>query len=166
MFEGVCEFLKRLKEDKPCFLSMSGPTETGKTFLLSETVRFVVSNYSYFGFDKLNPRKKLFFLPFEKAVSKILTEKETYFSTLGACRLLVMDDFLSEDFSFKNAYNSVNLEIAYKILNRRRDGFIMFDTNKSIDEINALDTRIASRMIRNDSIHIDIPANTTKFLSR
>lgn len=166
MFDGMCEFLQRLKENKPCFLSMSGPTETGKTFLLSESVRFILSNSNYFGFDSLTQRKKLIFLPFEKIVSKILSEKESYFSTIETCKLLVIEDFLSEDFSLKNVYNSANLEIAYKVLNRRKNKFIMFDTNKSIDEINTLDTRIASRMIRNDSIHIDIPANTKKFLSR
>lgn len=161
MFNKAKEFIIRVSRSEYCFFTLSGPTETGKTFLLNEMYRFFKLER-----ESLNLKfgSEIIREPFEKLVSGILEDGERYFRRIEKCAILIADDLLH--FNKQNAYSEVVVDLTYRILNRRSGKPTIMDTNKSIDDVQSIDERISSRLFRDGSIFIDIPKTTKKFLDR
>ncbi len=161
MLSKAKEFIIKISKKEYCFLTFSGPTETGKTCLLNDIRRFCQKESDSiklkFGFEIVRE-------PFEKIVSGILDDGEGYFKRIEKAAILIADDLLH--FNKTNNYSELVTDITYRILNRRAGKPTIMDTNKSIDDIELIDTRISSRLFRDGSIFVDIPKNTKKFLDR
>jgi DNA replication protein DnaC len=144
------------------WLTLSGPTEVGKTHLAKKTYQLIRDNEF-----ELNHR---FNYPYVKYICwsemiENLFKGNLKKDTLQYCGLLVIEDFLSYR-TWNTQWQEGSLDSTYEILNLRLKKPTLIDTNKSHSEIMSLDPRIGSRLLREGSKFYEFPKDTKNFLSR
>ena len=166
MLDQAKEYLIRLSNKDYTFFTLSGKTEIGKTFLSGEIRRFIKENSKYFQFDFLKEGDTfIWYKTLNEFVSDCLDSGKNL-QLIKKCGILFIEEFLSDDYSVINNWNSIVISKAFEILNLRTGKPIVLDTNKSIKDIEKIDVRIHSRLFRNNGVVLDIPNNTTPYLSR
>lgn len=153
-----------LADKKKHMLTFSGPPEVGKTHLLKEVNRLYSTYESNFPHRKWNYPECLYIIWSE--LSSHIFENPMYVDRIRYSGLVIIEDFLSENFKKENGYNSIVLDFAYRVINVRVGKPTLIDTNKSIEEIEMLDRRTSSRLFRESGDFFEIPKNTTPYLSR
>lgn len=153
------------------WLTFSGPTEVGKTHILKQLKSFFLKHQIHP--DKLSH--------YDEVTDNYLIYRSWYYlmedftkgridmRQIRRCGILMIEDFLSNPvhaYANPNTYVTIEISRAYEILNERQGKPTIIDTNKSINEIQNIDPRIASRLLREDSVFVDIPNKTQGYLSR
>lgn len=166
MLSNAKEFINSLRYIKYYPLTYSGPTEIGKTHLLKKTVKLIKKLHLYFPHKPLS-YPTVIYENWYTMMPKLLGEKGSdYLDDLTKCGVLVISEFLCENFSKENAYLILAIDKAHQVLDSREGKPTLIDTNKLLDEIQVLDVRIASRLKRNNGIFLNINPKTPKFSSR
>jgi hypothetical protein len=80
--------------------------------------------------------------------------------------VLIIEEFLCDNLQSANARDVILLDHAHQLLDSRIGKPTLLDTNKTIQELEALDIRIASRLNRGGSKFVSINKNTPKYSSR
>ena len=159
------ESIARLFDKDYRWLVFSGPTEVGKTHLI-KGIRSFVQRYN----ESINLKEKFnypFYMYFtwpeliEKLMSKEITVD--HLRNIGG---LFIEEFLANNYSVPNAFTIIEINKAQEVLNARMGKYTVIDTNKSINEIQKIDPRIASRLLRDNAVLVDIPSGTEGFLTR
>lgn len=159
LFKRVSEFVITAPN---AMLTISGPTEVGKTHLLKKAFEFFTT------FKPSNLKRNfgyplVIYSTWENIVKDCFSDHD-YIDRLEKCGALIIEDFLSENSN--NNYTIAAYEIAYKLINKRVGKFTLIDTNKSESDIEAIDVRILSRLNRSGGKIISINKNTKPFLER
>lgn len=162
MLSNAKEFINSLRYIKYYPLTYSGPTEIGKTHLLKKTVKLIKKLHLHFPHKPLGYPSVIYTTWY-----KIMRNKEPdYLDDLEKCGVLVISEFLCENFTFENNYTTFAIDKAHMIIDSRESKPLLIDTNKLLSEIENLDVRIASRLKRNNGIFLNINPKTPKFSSR
>lgn len=165
----------KLPNSKKSILTISGPTERGKTHL-AKKVKELFSR-----FDSYFPKRRQNY-PETNLVTWGKFTKETmdvanYFDTVEHSGLVVIDDFLSEFYDSDtgsvipkhkwNGWHTIVITKAFDILTARVGKPTFITTNISNEDIETLiDDRIHSRLFREGGIFINIPKKVQKYLTR
>jgi len=164
MFKSAHEYLQKLNEKQFTTFTLTGPTEVGKTFLNKDIKRFVLKYPHLFKFPIREQQDEyLIYSTLSELVQKLM-DSPKYLFVIKRCGILFVEEFLS--FRAMNAWSEVIIEKAFEILNSRSEKATVIDTNKSIKDLKEIDIRIHSRLLRNDGMLLDIPNDTTPYLSR
>ena len=162
MLSNVRAFCLDLKKGKYRWLTMSGPTEVGKTHLLKQVFAFLKD--AQFDLPNKFNYPYIRYYAWSDMINQLFDKKLTL-DTLKYTGLLIIEDLLSYR-SFDNARGNPALDITYELLNSRLRKPTLIDTNKSHSEIMKLDARIGSRLLREGSVFYEIQPNTMNYLSR
>lgn len=169
MKDSAIEYLILLNKKDYRFLTFTGPTEVGKTLLLNDIKRFIATHSHFFTFDYASKdiygkcNTFIIYRTLKEHVQTTLADTKEL-ANIKKCGIL----FIEELFNWNklNNFNEMCIEIGFDILNSRAHKAVIIDTNKEIDELEAIDTRICSRLFRDNSLVIDIPKTTTRFSKR
>lgn len=164
MFHEANKFINDILDKKYRILTFSGPTEVGKTYLMNEMKKClykmdIMVPYSKYGDDYI------IYIRGYELTRKLLNEPQ-FAERIKTCAILFVEEFMSEPLSTVNAFTEIAVEKYFTTLNDRAGKITILDTNKSIEDINKIDPRIASRLFRGDSPFVDIAANTKPFRKR
>lgn len=121
----------------PYWLSLVGKSATGKTML---------AKLIYKNFDSSR------FLSWARIVRELRSGEYRWFEDLFTERLLIIDDIGAE---YETGFIAAKL---YELLNERGGRWTILTSNLSLKAIGDLDVRIASRMIRDGSVVVDVNA--------
>lgn len=159
----ICKsFCNDLSIKKYRWVTLSGPTELGKTHLAKQVFKFIRDNEFDLSHKFNYPYVKL--VRWSDMITKIF-KGELALDTLENCGLLVIEDLLSYR-TWGTQWQEGSLDTTYEILNSRLKKPTFIDTNKSHSEIMKLDARIGSRLLREGSVFYEIPPDTINYLSR
>jgi len=151
-----------LASEKYRWLTLSGPTEVGKTHLAKRVFKLIKD--SDFNLNHRFNYPYVKYICWSDMITKIF-KGELTLDTLQHCGLLVIEDFLSYR-TWNTQWQEGSLDTTYEILNSRLLKPTFIDTNKSHKEIMRLDPRIGSRLLREGSVFYEIPKETMNYLSR
>lgn len=169
MKDHAIEYLTRLHNGEYTFLSILGPTERGKTLLMNDIRRFVLSNSSCFKFPYAKKtiegrcEKLAIYGTLKELVTQCLSDNKRM-SEIKGCGILFIEEFFN--FNVINAYNNMIIEIAFDILNSRKEMAVVLDSNKTESEISTIDVRIESRLHRHGGTVLSISDKIPMFLKR
>lgn len=155
-----------IPNSKKSMLTLSGPTERGKTHLLKKIKEL------HDRFDCNFPKKRQNY-PTVNFVSWGKFTKETldvrnYFDEVEYSGIVLIDDFLSEfyDLKVRNGWHDIVLSKAFDILNARVGKPTVITTNLSSKDLELLDPRIHSRLFREGGEFKEISTSVKKYLTR
>lgn len=163
------DYLKKLHKGEYTFLSILGPTERGKTLLMNDIRRFISENSRFFKFPYAKKtvegrcEKLIIYGTLKELVSECLGDNKRLKEIKG-CGILFIEEFFN--FNVINAYNNMIIEIAFDIINSRKEMAVVLDSNKRENEISDIDVRIESRLHRNGGVVLDISDKIPMFLKR
>jgi DNA replication protein DnaC len=165
MLEYAQQFVLGL-EGAPHWITFSGPTEIGKTYLLQriyELTKGVNIKFTNKPFGAKNVIYKKWY-----DLTRDLFKKDGVdrFSEIEECGLLIIEEFLCDNLQSVNARDVIILDYAHQLLNSRLGKHTILDTNKTLEEIANLDVRIASRLKRGGSDFVSINKNTKLYSQR
>lgn len=166
MVNSVKEWLNIPDAKKP-MLTFSGPPEVGKTHLLKEVFRLYSIYESNFPYRKFNYPEAMYIV-WSEFTNKAI-DNTAMFDKLQHAGLVIIEDFLSDlpkNIARLNAFTDIVVTFAYRVLNARVGKATIIDTNKSISYIEQLDSRISSRLFREEGKFLEIPEHTTRYLDR
>ncbi len=150
-------------------LTYSGPTEVGKTHILERCATLLNRmSIEYRWKHNIHTVPDVLYESW-KTIVRNLFDRENgskYMYKIRNCGVLIMTEFLSQDFVKPNDYNVVVLDFAHEVLDEREKKPILIDTNKSLGEIEHIDKRIASRLNRYGGVVLNINPETPNYLSR
>jgi hypothetical protein len=170
MFTKVKQYCVRVLNGEKIWLTMSGPTEIGKTHLLNKVDDFFREykiGRDYFDQEKARGNKpyKHLYDNLYSLVTDSLSDPQTLKRIKCSGTLAI-----EEVFSWKreNNFTDIQIDIAFQILNHRinNEAITIMDTNRSIQDLERIDERIASRMFRNSGVFIEMPPGTKGYLTR
>lgn len=157
--------IARLFDKDYRWLTFSGPTEVGKTHLI-KGIRSFIQRYN----ESINLKEKFnypFYMYFTwpELIQKLMSQEVTidHLRNIGG---LFIEEFLANNYITLNAFTSIEISKAQEVLNARLGKYTVIDTNKSISEIQQIDPRIASRLLRDNGVVVDIPPGTKGYLTR
>lgn len=168
MLEYAKEFITKIRKKEYYSLCYSGPTETGKTFLLERAAVLLNKLDIRYRYCDETVYPAVIFDSWKTIMRRMLNHQEfgiRYIEKLERCGVLIVSEFVSHDTSNPNL-TGVMLDLAHELLDLRAHKPIMIDTNKSLPELETLDIRIASRLKRNDGVFANISKNTPIFSKR
>ncbi len=163
-----------LPNKEKSIITLSGPTERGKTHLLKRV------KYLYDEYDVVFPKRKQNY-PHVSFVSWGAFTKETlevknYFDKVEHSGLVLLDDFLSEFYILEqagqlnpvhfNKWHQIVISKAFDVLNVRVGKPTFITTNMTEKDIEIIDDRIHSRLFREGGVFIEIPKSLQPFLTR
>lgn len=163
-----------LPNKEKSIITLSGPTERGKTHLLKRV------KYLYDEYDEIFPNRKQNY-PIVSFVSWGLFTQETldvrnYFDKIKNSGLILIDDFLSDFYGLKkagllnpsnfNKWHQIVISKAFDLLNVRVGKPTFITTNMTEKDIEIIDDRIHSRLFREGGVFIEIPKSLQPFLTR
>ena len=146
---------------EPYWLTLLGPSGTGKTMLARGISRFFAASLdSLLDENKTTPTARYYraggFKAWERVVADML---EGDFSGIRDLR----DDWFVclDDIGAEYARNrDISVSKLYEVLNARERKFTVITANLTLQDINTkLDARIASRLLRNGSVVVDVEAS-------
>jgi len=163
-----------LPNKEKSIITLSGPTERGKTHLLKR-VQYLFEEY-----DVVFPKRKQNY-PHVSYVSWGNFTKETldvknYFDKVEHSGLVLFDDFLSEFYTLAeagqlqpknfNKWHQIVIGKAFDVLNVRVGKPTFITTNMTSNEIEIIDKRVHSRLFREGGIFLEIPQSLQPYLTR
>ncbi len=175
LLERIEEWCK-LPNSKKSILTISGPTERGKTHL-AKKVKELFSR-----FDSVFPKRKqnyqeTIFVTWSDDFIRTTMDIPNRFDEIKHSGLVVIDDFLSGFYESDtgsvipkhkwNGWHTIVITKAFDILTARVGKPTFITTNISEKDIELLiDDRIHSRLFREGGIFINIPKKVQKYLTR
>lgn len=176
MLEIAKKYIQDILNKKYYTLTLSGPTEIGKTHLLLRCFKLLEKMDLYY---KYTPwcrgyEQAMFFKWYEITpclLSRSFDSKdkgrgEELFDQITNCGCLIVEEFLGDDYSNANAFNKIEIQKAHQLIDSRLGKATILDTNKLITDIEMLDVRLASRLKRNEGRFIGIKNTTPKYCTR
>ena len=151
-------------KDEPAYwLSLLGPSGTGKTMLAKLIERFFLKWLDGFR-DERFPTKIVYrkggLKPWGKVMEEMLDGDYTGMRNLQADWFVGLDDIGAE----YQRHRELAVAKLYDVLNARVGRFTVITANLSYRQIGQmLDERIASRLVRNNSVVIELKAGTRDF---
>jgi DNA replication protein DnaC len=143
------EALKASVGRKPRWLSFCGPSGTGKTHIASALFRCLGG--AFHAHPSLLSGAMKFTWP--RLLPKLRNGEYHLLDDIRDCHLLFLDDFGTE------RPTEFALEKLYEIIESRNRKWTILTANLSVEQIGSkMDTRIASRLIRDGSIVVNVQA--------
>lgn len=134
---------------KPRWLTFCGPSGTGKTHLASAVFGCLKSTFS--AHHSLLCGAQKFVWP--RLLPRLRNGDYWLLDDIRDCHLLFLDDFGTE------RPTEFALEKLYEIIESRNRKWTLMTNNLSVEQIGSkMDTRIASRLIRDGSVVVDVQA--------
>jgi DNA replication protein DnaC len=165
LFKTVSEYVKGI-ETEESWLTLSGPTEIGKTHLLKKAHELLRSS-------RLRMKNKtVVYYSWPLLITALMNDNENVTNIINNCGVLIIEEFLKERFDIVdgevafNRFNSLSTDLAHNVLNMRDMKPLLMDTNKTMKEFEKIDIRIASRLKRNKSTFLQIKRETLLYSQR
>lgn len=163
LLDSIIEWCK-VPNRKKAMITISGPTEVGKSHLLKR-VKILFETFDC-SFKKKESCPDVLYIEWIEFTRKCLNDP-SYVDKVKGSGLVIIEDFLSDVRVDKvNNYTEIAVAKAFEVLNGRVGKPTIIDTNKSISDFQEIDKRIYSRLFRENGLFIDIPSNTIPYLDR
>lgn len=164
MLDRAKEYVVKLLKGEYTWQTFSGPTEIGKTHLLKKVKELIYKldiepKYSKHGYPYA------IYLKGYEVTHKLLNDPN-FMEDIRYAGFVFIEEFMSEDFSNVNNFTRIAVDKLFQVLNERQGKALFIDTNKSIEDLDAIDPRIASRLQRDGGIFTKINPKTKNYLSR
>ena len=163
-----------LPNKEKSIITLSGPTERGKTHLLKK-VKYLYDEYDVVFSKRKQNYPHVSFVSWG-AFTKETLEVKNYFDKIEHSGLVLLDDFLSEFYILKqagqlnpvhfNKWHQIVISKAFDVLNVRVGKPTFITTNMTEKDIEIIDDRIHSRLFREGGVFIEIPKSLQPFLTR
>lgn len=163
MFNKIIEYLYELEKGSERFITLSGPTEIGKTHLLKKASKFIKNSDIKFK-KKTFMGRRVIFESWDETLPKLLDQTKNYLEDISNCGVFIVHEFLG--FKSRNSFTDIQIELAQKVLTARAEKPMMIETNKSLRDLAEIDERVASRLKRYGSEFLEISKNIKPFHQR
>lgn len=143
----------------PYWLTLLGPSGTGKTMLARRITRFFLARLDMLPDE--NSRKNERWLrrggmkPWGDVINEMVNGDYSGLNNLKSDWFVCLDDIGAE----YDRHKDLSVAKLYDVLSARANRFTVITANLTLDEVNRrLDARIASRLLRHGSVVVDIDA--------
>lgn len=142
------------------WLSLLGPSGTGKTMLARKCVKFFKDNLDFYLDERFDPAierslRKGGVKPWVSAISDMVNGDYSGLRNLKADWLVCLDDIMAE----YSRHKELSVAKLYEVLSAREGKFTIITANIGLDEIGSrMDVRISSRLLRNEAVVVEVQA--------